>query len=161
MVDGRLAVVAADDAEFWLALRREAAELSSRLLTVHSGRDCLRAIEDTRVRLVVLDSSLRDVSGTHLVHLVRRIRPDLGVIVAFDRSDMTQEREARQAGILYYGDRRGTREIAAVLRKGMVVAAGDGSASAPAAGGAESAERAPSPGSSGAPADGSTAPKHV
>lgn len=124
MVDARVAVVAADDPEFWISLRREAAELASRLLAVRSGRDCLRAIEDPRVRLVVLDSSLRDVTGMHLLHLVRRIRPDLGVIVTFENSNEAEEREARQEGILYYGDRRGAKEVAAVLRQGMTVAAG-------------------------------------
>jgi DNA-binding NtrC family response regulator len=119
MMEGRLAVVAADDAEFWLSLRREVPELSSELVGVHSGRDCLRAIEDPRVRLAVLDTSLRDVAGMHLLHLVRRIRPDLGVIVTFEHSDQAQEREARQAGLLYYGDRREIRDLAAVLRKGM------------------------------------------
>ena len=112
-------MVAADDSEFWMSLRRELPELESRLLTVRTGRDCLRAIEDSRVRLVVLDSSLGDVSGTHLIHLVRRIRPELGIVLTFAHSDQEQEREARQAGILYYGDREGVREIAQVLRKSV------------------------------------------
>jgi DNA-binding NtrC family response regulator len=131
MDDGRLAVVAADDAEFVLSLRREAAELTGRLLAVHSGRDCLRAIEDPKVRLVVLDCSLRDVAGQQLLHLVRRIRPDLGVIVTFDQSDQAQEREARQAGLLYYGDRRGVKEVAAVLRKGLTPPSGIPSGAGP------------------------------
>jgi DNA-binding NarL/FixJ family response regulator len=70
--------------------------------------------------MVVLDSSLGDVSGAHLVHLVRQIRPDLGIVLTFSHSDQAQEREVRQAGILYYGDREGTREIAQVLRKSLV-----------------------------------------
>lgn len=117
--DGWVALVAADDSEFWISLRRELPELESRLLTVRTGRDCLRAIEDSRVRLVVLDSSLGDVSGTHLVHLARRIRPDLGIVLTFAHSDQAQEREARQAGILYYGDREGIKDIAQVLRKSL------------------------------------------
>jgi len=117
--DGWVALVAADDSEFWLSLRRELAGLESRLLTVRTGRDCLRAIEDPRVRLVVLDTSLGDVSGTHLIHLARRIRPDLGIVLTFARSDQEQEREARQAGILYYGDREGIQQIAQVLRKSL------------------------------------------
>ena len=145
MGDGRQAVVAADDVEFHRALRKEAAELAGSLFEVGNGRDCLRAIEDKGIRLVVLDSSLRDVSGTHLVHLVRRIRPDLGVIVAFDRSDCTQEREARQAGILYYGDRRGVREIAAFLRKCLAAGNGNGTTCAPGAanGGAHDGSASP------------------
>jgi DNA-binding NtrC family response regulator len=112
-------LVAADDSEFQLSLRRELAELSERLLTVRSGRDCLRVIEDPRVQFVVLDSSLSDVSGAHLVHLVRQIRPDVGVVLTFAQSDQAQECEVRQAGVLFYGDRSATRDIASVLRKGM------------------------------------------
>ena len=117
--DGWWALVAADDSEFWFSLRREVPELDDRLLTVRTGRDCLRAIEDRRIRLVVLDSSLGDVTGTHLVHLVRQIRPDLGIAMTFSHSDHEEEREARQAGILYYGERDGIKEIAQVLRKGL------------------------------------------
>jgi DNA-binding NtrC family response regulator len=124
MVEGRWVLVAADDSEYILSLRRELGGLSERLLTVRSGRDCLRAIEDRRLRLVVLDSTLSDVSGTHLVHLVRQIRPDVGVILTFSQSDPAQECEARQAGVLYYGDRSGVREVASVLRKGMEAGAG-------------------------------------
>lgn len=120
---GWQALVAADDSEFWFALRRELPDLSERLRTVRSGRDCLRAIEDRRVRIVVLDSSLGDVSGPQLVHLVRRMRGDVGIVLTFAHSDQRQEREARQAGILYYGDREGLKEIAQVLRKGLEPAA--------------------------------------
>jgi CheY-like chemotaxis protein len=119
MGEGQWALVAADDSEFQLSLQRELAGLAERLLTVRSGRDCLRAIEDRRIRFVVLDSSLPDVSGTHLVHLVQQIRPDLGVILTFAQSDQAQECEARQAGVLFYGDRSEARDIASVLRKGM------------------------------------------
>lgn len=113
------ALVAADDSEFWLSLRRELPEFSERLLSVRTGRDCLRAIESRDVRLVVLDNSLQDVRGTHLVHLVRQIRSDLGIVLTYAESDQEQEREARQSGILYYGDRRCTREIAQVMRKSL------------------------------------------
>lgn len=154
MSQGWRAVVAADDGEFWLAICREAGEFAGRLLPVRSGRDCLRAIEDPRVRLVVLDSSLRDATGAHLVHLVRRIRPDLGIAVTFDRSDLEQEREARQAGILYYGDRRGVREIAAVLRKSMT-------ASVPANGAAAAVDGVDEAGRSGGEDDRSPAPGGV
>lgn len=117
--DGWCALVAADDSEFWFALRKELPGLEERLLTVRTGRDCLRAIEDRRIRVVVLDSSLGDVSGSHLAHLARQIRPDLGIVMTFHQSDQAQEREARQAGVLYYGDREGTREIAQYLRKSL------------------------------------------
>ncbi len=69
--------------------------------------------------MVVIDSSLGDVGGTHLVHLVRQLRPDMGIILTFAQSDPVQEREARQAGVLYYGDREGVKEIAQVLQKGL------------------------------------------
>lgn len=115
----RWALVAADDSEFLASLRGELAELSGRLLTVRSGRDCLRVIEDRRVQVVVLDSSLPDVPGAHLVHLVRQIRSDVGVVLTFAQSDQAQEREVRQAGVLFYGDRLAIRDIASVLRKGI------------------------------------------
>ena len=119
MGEGWWALVAADDSEFWFSLRRELPELEARLLTVRTGRDCLRAIEDRRVRVVVLDSSLCDVSGTHLAHLTRQLRPDLGIVLAFSQSDLEEEKGARQAGILYYGDREGVKEIAQVVRKAL------------------------------------------
>lgn len=154
MAQGWRAVVAADDGEFWLAVRREAGEMASLLTPVRSGRDCLRAIEDPQVRLVVLDSSLRDASGAHLVHLVRQIRPELGIVVTFDRSDLEQERQVRQAGILYYGDRRGVREVAAVLQKNM-------SASVPGNGAAAAVDGADEVGRSGREEDRSRAPGGV
>ncbi len=119
MGEGRWALVAADDSEFQHSLSCELAGLSERLLAVRSGRDCLRVLEDQRIGFVVLDSSLSDVSGTHLVHLVRQIRTDVGVILTFAQSDPEEECEARQAGVLFYGDRAATRDIASVLRKGM------------------------------------------
>lgn len=127
MVEGRWALVAADDSEFQLSLRRELAGLSERLLAVRSGRDCLRVIEDRRIQFVVLDSSLSDVSGTHLVHLVRQIRPDVGVVLTFAQSDQAQECEVRQAGVLFYGDRSAIRDVASVLRKGMEAPGANGS----------------------------------
>jgi DNA-binding NtrC family response regulator len=130
MGEGRWALVAADDSEFQLSLFRELSGLSERLLTVRSGRDCLRVIEDRRIHFVVLDSSLSDVSGTHLVHLVRQIRPDVDVILTFAQSDRAQECEARQAGVLFYGDRAATRNIASVLRKGMEAPATPGTSGA-------------------------------
>jgi CheY-like chemotaxis protein len=124
--DGWWALVAADDSEFWFSLRRELPELGQRLLAVPTGRDCLRAIEDRRVKILVLDSSLSDASGTQLAHLARQIRPDLGIVLTFSQTDLEQEREARQAGILYYGDREGVREIARIIRKALVPLAAGG-----------------------------------
>ncbi len=118
------ALVVSDDPEFWLRLREGIPDCANRLLPVRTGRDCLRMIEESSIRIAVLDSRLPDVSGLHLTHLARRIRPDLGLLLVVDATCPEEEREARADGVLFYGAREGWREIVQVLRQTLACTKG-------------------------------------
>ncbi len=98
-------VVASDDPAFWVSLQREAPELEGVWILAGSARECLLAAEDPRVRIVVLDGAMHDDTVTQTLQLIRRIRPQMGIVFAFDLPNDAIELEARQAGVLYYGDR--------------------------------------------------------
>ncbi|MBK8231880.1 MAG: hypothetical protein IT349_18285 [Candidatus Eisenbacteria bacterium] len=76
-------------------------------------------IEDSNIRIAVLDGRLPDVSGLHLTHLARRIRPDLGLLLVVGTTQPEEEREARADGVLFYGAREGWRDIVQVLRQSL------------------------------------------
>lgn len=110
-------VVVTEDPEFWFGLRQEAPELEFAWLLAHSARECLLAIEDPRVKVVVLDGALNDKPANQLLQLLKQIRPALQIVFAFHAPREEWEREARQAGVIYYGDRAGTADILGVVRQ--------------------------------------------
>jgi hypothetical protein len=112
-------VVASEDPKFWLAIRQEAPELDSAWMLAASARECLGAIEDPRVKLVVLDGAIKDKPANQLLQLLRQIRPDLMIVFAVDVPHDDWEREARQAGVLYYGDRDRLTDMAGVVRQSL------------------------------------------
>lgn len=75
------------------------------------------AAEDQRVQAVVLDGSLIDKPAIQLIQLLRQIRPTLSIILAYCTPREDLEREARQAGVLYYGDRSALADMAGVVRQ--------------------------------------------
>lgn len=113
------ALLVSDRSDLWFRLQRDQPELGNRVVPLHSGRDCLRAIEDPNVRIAVLDDRVPDLDLVTLTHLIRRIRPDLGVAFLVSETDPEEERQARQAGVLFYGAREGWKEIVQVVRKGL------------------------------------------
>jgi hypothetical protein len=112
-------VVASEDPKFWLAIRQEAPELDSAWMLAATARECLSAIEDPRVKLVVLDGAIKDKPANLLLQLLKQIRPDLMIVFAVDVSHDEWEREARQAGVLYYGDRGRLSDMAGVVRQSL------------------------------------------
>jgi DNA-binding NarL/FixJ family response regulator len=106
-----------EDPGFWFGLRNEAPELESAWMRAHSARECLLAVEDQRVRVVVLDGALNDKPANQLLQLLKQIRPTLPIVFAFHAPREEWEREARQAGVIYYGDRAGLADIVGVVRQ--------------------------------------------
>jgi len=112
-------VVASEDPKFWVAIRQEAPELESAWVLAGTARECLGAVEDPRVRLVILDAAIKDRPANQLLQLLRQIRPDLMIVFAVDAAHDDWEREARQAGVLYYGDRSRLADMAGVVRQSL------------------------------------------
>lgn len=112
-------IVATEDPKFWVDLRRDAPDLDSVWVWVGSGRECLVAVEDPRVRIIILDGAMTETPAGQLLHLVRRIRPDVRIIFAYDEPSAAGEQEAREAGVLFYGDRLGSSSMVQVLRQNL------------------------------------------
>jgi len=112
-------VVVSEDPGFWLGLRRERPELEGVWVLAHSARECLVAVEGPHVKLVVLDGALHDKPAIQLLRLIRQIRPQLPIVFASQKSDDEWERGAREAGVLYYGDRAHLGDMARVIRQSI------------------------------------------
>lgn len=110
-------VVVTEDPEFWLGIRQEEPELEASWMLAHTARECLLSVEDPRVQAVVLDGALNDKPANQLLRLIKQIRPALSIVFAFHSPNEDWEREARQAGVLYYGDRSGLADMAGVVRQ--------------------------------------------
>jgi len=115
---GRVVVVSEDPA-FWLGLRREGPELEGSWVVTQSARECLVAVENPRVKVVVLDGALLDKPAIQLLSLIKRIRPQLPIVFASQTPNEEWEREAREAGVLYYGDRAQLGDMARVIRQSV------------------------------------------
>jgi DNA-binding NtrC family response regulator len=116
---GRVVVVT-DDPSFWLGLRREGTELvGGTWVLAQSARECLVAVENPRVRLVVLDGAFLDKPANQLLHLIKQIRPQLSVVFAAQTANEEWERQAREAGVLYYADRAQLGDMARVIRQSV------------------------------------------
>jgi|GEM_PF-3430317 len=112
-------LVASEDPKFWLALREESREIEATWVLANSARECLLAIEDPRVKLAILDGSLNDKPANQLLSLLRQIRPDLPIVFAYHCVRDEWEREARQAGVVYYGDRALIANMVHVIRQSL------------------------------------------
>ncbi len=110
-------LVVTEDPDFWFALRQEAPDLETAWMLAHTARECLIAVEDARVQVVILDGALNDKPANQLLHLVKQIRENLPILFAFDAPREEGEREARQAGVLFYGDRKRVADIVRVVRE--------------------------------------------
>jgi DNA-binding response OmpR family regulator len=112
-------LVASGDAAFWCAVRRESPEIEGSWVLANSARECLSAVEDPRVRIVILDGTLSDKPASQLLPLLRQIRPDLLIVFAFQSPSDDDERGAREAGVLYYGDRAQISNMVHVVRQNL------------------------------------------
>ena len=84
-----------------------------------SARECLVAVENPRVKLVVLDGALLDKPANQLLGLIKRIRPQLPIVFASEIPNEEWERQAREAGVLYYGDRMQLGDMARLIRQSI------------------------------------------
>lgn len=112
-------LVASGDPKFWFGLRQESKEVEATWVLANSARECLSAVEDPRVKLVILDGTLNDKPANQLLPLLRQIRPDLLIVFAYQCPSDDGEREARQAGVLYYGDRAQLSNMVHVVRQSL------------------------------------------
>ncbi len=110
-------LVASGDPNFWLALRQGSDGFEATWLLANSARECLMAVEDSRVKLAILDGTLNDKPANQLLLLLRQIRPDLQIVFAYDSPREDWEVEARQAGVLYYCDRAHLGNMLNVVRQ--------------------------------------------
>lgn len=112
-------LVASGDAKFWFALRQESIGVEATWVLANSARECLLAVEDPRVKLAILDGTLNDKPAIQLLPLLRQIRPDLLIVFAYQSPSEEGEMVARQAGVLYYGDRAQTANMVHVVRQSL------------------------------------------
>lgn len=112
-------VVVSEDPGFWLGLRRERPELEGSWVLAQSARECLVAVEGPHVKLVVLDGALHDKPALQLLRLIKQIRPQLQIVFASQKPDDEWERGAREAGVLFYGDRTQLGDMARVIRQSI------------------------------------------
>ncbi|MBD3163322.1 MAG: hypothetical protein GF346_12650 [Candidatus Eisenbacteria bacterium] len=112
-------VVVSEDPDFWLGLRREVGNQEVSWILAHSAREGLVSIEDPRVRVAVLDGALHDKPAHQLVRLVRQIRPKLAIVFASLDADEEREREAREVGVVHYGDRTRFDVLARVIQENL------------------------------------------
>jgi hypothetical protein len=110
-------VVVSEDPAFWVDLRRGAPDLGPAWILANSARESLVAVEDSRVRVVVLDGAMREPSPNHLLRLLKKIRPDVEIVFAFQCPGGEWERDAREVGVLYYGDRSLPGAMIGVIRQ--------------------------------------------
>lgn len=109
-------VVVSEDPAFWVSLRREATDLSPTWVLARTARESLVAVEDPRAKLVVLDGAIAGSSPQHLLRLLKKIRPEIAVVFAFQCPGEEWERGVREAGVLYYGDRNVPAAMVDVIR---------------------------------------------
>lgn len=112
-------VVVSEDPDFWLGLRREVGNQEVSWVLAHSAREGLVSIEDPRVRVAVLDGALHDKPAHQLVRLVRQLRPQLVIVFASVGDDEEREREAREVGVVHYGDRTRFDVLARVIQENL------------------------------------------
>ena len=112
-------VVVSEDPGFWLGLRREGPELEGAWVVTQSARECLVAVENPRVKIVVLDGALLDKPANQLLGLIKQIRPQLPIVFASQIPNEEWERQAREAGVLYYGDRTQLGDMARVIHQSI------------------------------------------
>lgn len=112
-------VVVSEDPDFWLGLRRELSSPEVSWVLAQSARECLASVEDPRVRVAVLDGALHDKPAHQLVRLVRQIRPKLAIVFGSLGADEDREREAREVGVIHYGDRSRYDVLARVVAENL------------------------------------------
>ena len=84
------------------ALRPWLRESGHRLIAVDNIRDVLLTIQNERVSVVVLDSSLEDPADYESISLIKGLKRRLPIIVTADENNAEMESRIRRKGIFYY-----------------------------------------------------------
>jgi DNA-binding NtrC family response regulator len=71
-------------------------------IAVERGSDALLAVAEENIALVILDSSVKEPSGTRTVEILRKMRPRLPVIVLSADHSVEAGRDILQHGVFYY-----------------------------------------------------------
>lgn len=86
--------------------RQQMAEFFSKVgfpvIGVDSVEDVLRALLKKNPAVIVLGSDLDAVPLVQLVPLLRKCRPDLGIILVSDEATLSEMRRVRREGIFYH-----------------------------------------------------------
>lgn len=95
-----------------LVVENDVSELSSIVKLVqrwgHSaemsdtGQSALDKVSEKMFDLVLLDTSLTDITAQDLITKLKELRPDIGIITMTGSSNTDLEREIRTLGIIYY-----------------------------------------------------------
>ncbi len=82
--------------------------LSSDQVVVHSatsGAEAMKVCRAFRVDLAIIDMSLPDMHGYELVLELKKIRPNIRVIMASEDYSLEAEANARRSGIIFYAQK--------------------------------------------------------
>jgi len=80
------------------ALRRE----SYNIRVVESGSAATKMVLKKKFDVLILDIHMAGISGLETIPLIKKIRPDLPIIVITGNTSEEMERKVRTQGIFYY-----------------------------------------------------------
>jgi CheY-like chemotaxis protein len=73
------------------------------ILPVESGAEALSRIESRGYCMAVIDDSVTDMTGEHLVYLLHTVRRSLPIVFVSGEPTVEQEKAVRQSGAVLYG----------------------------------------------------------
>ena len=68
----------------------------------HTGKGALEKMRRTPFDLILLDIFLPDVHGHELIHALKEIRPQVGIVTMTGNNSRELESKVRKEGIIYY-----------------------------------------------------------
>ena len=90
-----------DDDEGVLVTTKEIFELADYSVeAVETGRECLEALEEGSFDAIILDIMLGDINGLEVLRMIKRLQPNLPVIIMsvyYDQDAQTQQIIAEEA----------------------------------------------------------------
>jgi DNA-binding NtrC family response regulator len=99
----RKVVGIADADPDWLSRLRKAIErLGFSVLASQNGRDFLLPLRNGTLSVLIVDTQLKDMSGTDLVSTIKEIDPGFPVVVTTKDYSKNLELACRKMGIIFY-----------------------------------------------------------
>lgn len=96
-------ILVADDDEFIRKLlREELTRENYQVETVESGSAAVRKILRQSFDVLILDIHMAGISGLETIPMIKKIRPNLPIIVITGNRSGEMEKKVRAEGILYY-----------------------------------------------------------